>query len=106
MKKCGNCEYWVSRQLGRANAKGDCFRYPIVEKPTEEHWCGEHKSLVQETSSGLAERHKLMSELKAKGVKLNMTWTVKDLKAKLEELNEQDKKAEVSDGQGEEEESG
>lgn len=104
MKTCGTCNFWVSTQTGRAKAKGVCYRYPESVKVSADHWCGEHKK-NKETPAGLAERHKLMGELRAVGVKLNMTWTVKDMKSKLEEINEK-QEAEAANGQGDEEESG
>lgn len=106
MKTCMTCEFWLGSQTGRPNPKGICFRYPTPERGKySNHWCGEHKESKQKrTPAGLVKRHELMKELKTKrpGLKLDMRWTVKDLEAKLEEANEQDKKTKTTDGQGEE----
>ena len=108
MNTCLTCYYWVSRQSGRANAKGACFRYPIEERMFADHWCGEHKSvngIEPKQIEPFGGRPALMKQLKAAGVKLDVKWTVEEMKAKLEETNER-QKTETTDGQSVEEATG
>ena len=47
-------------------------------------------------------RPQLMKELKKLGVKLDMKWTVKEMRAKLEEAEDERQKAEAANRQSEE----
>lgn len=62
------------------------------------HWCGEYKS--NDIVGGYL-RPQLMKLLKEAGVKVNIKWTVDEMRAKLEEANER-QKAEAANGQSEE----
>lgn len=99
MKTCFTCEFFVSRQTGRANSKGTCYRYPISEKLTAGHRCGEYRPAKVEVPFG--GRPQLMKQLKAAGVKVDIKWTVNEMESKLEEANEK-QKAETANGQSEE----
>ena len=108
MNTCLTCSYWVSRQSGRANAKGACFRYPIEERMFADHWCGEYQFAKEVLTNDVAPfggRPALMKQLKAAGIKMDIKWTVDEMKAKLEETNER-QKTEATDGQSDQEATG
>ena len=98
MEHCETCDYWVSKQTNRSNAKGDCFRYPISEKTFSNHWCGEHKpqkeaadAVFIKNRNTFGGRPQLMKQLKEAGIKPDIKWTVAEMKSKLEEANERQK---------------
>ena len=105
MKTCETCNFWVSVQTGRPNAKGVCYRYPETWKKWANDFCGEHKVTKGETDGeAMPKRHVLMKQCKNLGIAITTTDTVQILLKKVKDYEKQE--AEAANGKGEEEEAG
>jgi len=104
MELCEHCEFWISKQTGRANAKGNCYRYPEAIVKWSNDFCGEYKAAKPADNGDTPKRYELLKQCKKLGIPIIPKDTVITLLKKVKDYEKQE--AEAANGKGEEEEAG